>query len=208
MVDIGNGATFREEHVRAHITLGGISVYTPNVLSFSVNRSRKQMCATFSASLKINYTDLSVITGSRVVIRAGTDRGMDTIFTGYVEKASISPIRTDASKVNLSISGRDVFARLDGKTVTRRAADTSLPLFAVVSSVTRRSKHPVERFKTRVYSSERHTIIGLPDDLSVVKTAPLQGLNREMSNRIIGGLEISKMPSSDSNTSNTSNSTS
>jgi len=188
-------ATLNTQTVRARVTVGGLSVYTPDVVSFNVTRSRKQMCANFSASLKVGHASLTAVNGSTVTIAAGSDGVLITIFTGVVEKASINPIRSDASKVMLNISGRDVLMRLEGKNITRRATDTGLPLFATVNSITRHDVQKMQKFATRINSNTQKVIPELGDFPNVTIPEAFRSvppINKSRSDKTIGVLSVEK----------------
>lgn len=112
--------------VRARITVGSISVSTPFILSFNVNKARGQV-GTFSAKLKVKGTVLSSqIIASAVKIEAGEGGPTNTIFTGVVKHVSIQPCWDDPTYVNMDISGEDWLSLLQGKKYTRRVtADTA-----------------------------------------------------------------------------------
>jgi len=117
-------ATIEREPIRAAITIGNISISTPDVVSFNVKKSRGQMAATFSASVKMDAALMSnnstTLVTNGVVIEAGLRGREKTIFTGSVHKCTINPIRTDASKVMVSLSGKDVMAVMEGQKINRR----------------------------------------------------------------------------------------
>ena len=112
--------------VRARISLGSISVSTPYILGFNVNKARGQV-GTFSAKLKVKGTVLSSqIIASAVKIEAGEGGPNNTIFTGVVKHVSISPCWDDPTYVTMDISGEDWLSLLQGKKYTRRVtADTA-----------------------------------------------------------------------------------
>lgn len=106
--------------VRAKIKVGGITVETPFIQSFTVNKARNQV-STFNASLKVEAGQLSGgATGGDVEIWAGAGSASNKIFTGILKHANISPCWDDPGYVLLSISGVDVLSRLVGKKYTRR----------------------------------------------------------------------------------------
>jgi len=116
-------ATIEREPIRATITIGNTSISTPDVVSFNVKKSRGQMAATFSASVKMDAASMDSSTAlvtNGVVIEAGLKGKEKTIFTGSVHKCTINPIRTDASKVMVSLSGKDVMAVMEGQKINRR----------------------------------------------------------------------------------------
>lgn len=111
-----------QKKIRAKIELGiGLTVETPFILSFNVNKSRGQI-GTFSASLKVSGADVSGnLAGGSVAISAGVNSASTPIFFGIVKRATISPCFEDPSYVIINISGSDVRTLLDGKKYTRRS---------------------------------------------------------------------------------------
>lgn len=106
--------------IRAKITVGSLTVQTPFIRSFNVNKARGQI-STFSAVLKVPHDTLSdSMTGGSVIIEAGVDSPGNKIFTGMVKQAKISPCWDDPYYVDLSISGVDRLFQLQGKKFTRR----------------------------------------------------------------------------------------
>lgn len=110
--------------VNAKIEVGSISVETPFIQSFSVNKTRGQS-STFSASLKVSATTMSSVSGGDVKIYAGVLGGTKLIYTGIVKSASLSPCWDDPGYVFLNISGTDVLSLLQGKKYTRRCIASS-----------------------------------------------------------------------------------
>ena len=111
--------------VRATVTVCNISVSTPYIQSFNVTKTREQP-STFSASLKVSHSSLGdVLAGGNAKIEAGTEGGgTNTIFTGIVKQAKISPCFDDPTFVILTVSGSDVLSLLAGKKYTRRCRAT------------------------------------------------------------------------------------
>ena len=140
---------FNQVKIRATISVGGVIISTPDILSFSVTRTRGQMCATFQASVKVPG-DAGFSAGGKIVISANAG----TIFTGYVKKMSISPSKTDSSHVIVNISGRDALSVLEGGVFSRRVSATKMARFGVISSVTQRNESYKERFPAKVWSSD------------------------------------------------------
>lgn len=106
----------------------GLTAVTPpldpdgnHILSFNVDKARGQI-SSFSASLKVLHSNVtsSAILGDTITISAGTSTVRNTIFTGIVRKATITPCRDDPAYVILNLSGNDVMSRLEGKKFTRR----------------------------------------------------------------------------------------
>jgi len=140
--------------VRAEVIFNGISVVTPDILSFNVRRSRGQASATFSASLKVPHHELisSTRTGrdANVIIKAGEGSPSNTIFTGYVYRISVNPSRTDSSYAIINISGKDVLSVLEGQNITRRVPARQLAKWGAITSIlTKRDKFK-ERFPLKI----------------------------------------------------------
>ncbi len=128
-----------QEKIRASITVGGTTYTTPDVQSFSVNKSRQSLSATFSASIAIGTSEAAGISGDEVVIKAGLLGSETTIFTGVVRNASINPFWDDPSKVVLQISGNDIMYILDDKKFSRRAVTEGLSTWAEITGIARRN---------------------------------------------------------------------
>lgn len=141
--------TFDQVRIRATIEVGGTTISTPNILSFSVTRARGQMCATFQASVKIQG-GVGFGTGGKIIISANAGK----IFTGYVKKMSITPSKTDSSYVIVNMSGRDVLSVFEGGTFSRRVDATKMARFGVISSVVQRNESYKERFPAKVWDNE------------------------------------------------------
>lgn len=193
-------ASIQGQKVRAQITIGGIVVVTPNVVSFNVTRSRKQMAATFSASLKLPYS-ISQDIGADIVIKAGLKGRMNTVFTGTVEKSTINPIRTDASMVMLSISGRDVLAVLDGQKINRRVKTyrdgrTPPERWGVVNSVIKHDTSKMEKFPIYVNDKKPKVVQNIPN-MPIVETPPAYRMDndvkRDRDEVTYGGITITKV---------------
>lgn len=153
-------AELTKQKIRAEILFGGMTIETPNVMSFNVRRARGQMCATFSASVKVSSSITATdIDASEIIIKAGSEGNLKTIFTGKIFKCTATPIRTDASKIMLNLSGKDVLHRLEGQKINRRVTtyrDGTTPpqRWGVVTSVTRENTPIKQKFKTKVASHE------------------------------------------------------
>jgi len=143
-------------------------VETPDVISFSVRRARKQMTATFSASLKIGQNDLVTSpTNSNIEIWAGYKSNLKLVFTGIVEKCVIQPVKSDASKVILNISGRDSMSTLEGQKINRRlktyrSGSGPAERWAVVTGITARSTPRLEKFKEKLIDAQPKAILNMP----------------------------------------------
>jgi len=135
--------------IRAEIIFNGISVVTPNILSFNVRKSRGQPSATFSASLKVPHSELvstDVGQNANVVIKAGEDYPRNTIFTGYVYRMSINPSRTDSSYAIVNISGKDVLSVMEGQNITRRVPARQLAKWGSITGILAKRDKFKERF--------------------------------------------------------------
>jgi hypothetical protein len=109
--------------IRARITIGGLVVVTPYILSFNVNLVRGQV-GTFDASVKVPYDESGDITGNNIVIEAGEGSPKNTIFTGTVKEAKISPVFQDPLYVLINMRGDDLLSELVNKKFTRRCKAT------------------------------------------------------------------------------------
>lgn len=110
--------------IRAKIEIGSLTVETPYILSFNVNKQRGSL-SSFSAKLKVSHSTVNgPISGSEIKIYAGSSENMKLIFTGIVENMQITPVFDDPAYVNLNLSGNDVRRLLNGKKFTRRCRST------------------------------------------------------------------------------------
>ena len=175
------------------------NIETPNVLSFNVSRSRKQMSATFSASIKIFPENLEGSTSGNSTIRifAGEKGSLHKIFTGIVEKCVIQPVRSDASKIILNMSGRDTFSVMEGQKINRRlrTAGQDLERWGVVTSIKTKSITRREEFKEKIVDNVTQAIQNMPGNF--IETTPdafrlKTYINRGLPNGTVGGLEINK----------------
>jgi hypothetical protein len=121
--------------VRATISVGGITVKTPYVVSFNVNRARGQI-SSFSATLKVPYSSLDDAVGGEVTIDAGPAGSENRIFTGICRNSNVTPCRDDPSYVLLTISGNDILSELQGKKITRRCK-SSLSTWVSINNIVR-----------------------------------------------------------------------
>lgn len=119
--------------VRATVSVGGMSISTPYVLSFNVRKARGQI-STFDASLKVGHDNASgLTTGGEISIKAGSMNSQKLIFTGIVRTAKITPCWDDPNYAILTLSGNDVLSLLQGKKYTRRCR-ASQGQFCVITS--------------------------------------------------------------------------
>lgn len=133
--------------IRAKVTVGGLTVKTPFITRFTVNKTRGNP-STFSASLKVKATGkigtLSCTsTPTYIKIEAGGGVGsggtasLKTIFSGIVQQATISPVFDDPTYVLLNISGSDILSTLRGKKYSRRSTATESSWVSIDSVVRR-----------------------------------------------------------------------
>jgi len=185
--------TLDNQAVRAEISIGNLgTIKTPNVVSFSVRKARNQMCATFQASIKVDSDELSStkeILSTEIVIKAGLKNRLKTIFTGKIYNCVINPVRTDASKVILNLTGKDVLSRLEGQKINRRIKTyrdgTNPPeRIGYITSILRKNVPIRQKFPTKIFSDDPVASNYLPDE-RVVKTLKAyveQEVNRAMEN--------------------------
>lgn len=164
-------ASIRGQRVRAKITIEGMtSILTPNVVSFNVSKARGQMSASFSASVKVSHDDLATTINNNIEIEAGTlEGGLIKIFTGLIERVVVSPVRTDASKVMLNLSGRDVLSVLEGQKINRRvttykSGDGPPQRWGAVTGVLRHNTSRLERLPIRINSDTTKAVQQLPQN--------------------------------------------
>jgi len=164
-------ATLDKQPIRAEINIGDAYIIrTPNVMSFNVTRTRGQASAQFSASVKVDYGDISSsssLINSEVIIKAGeaTSFGsLPTVFTGLIYKCVVNPIRTDASKVILNVTGQDVLSILNGQKINRRLVtrrDGSIPAqrWGMVNSIVKQHTPTRQKFPDKVYSKNPVVVV-------------------------------------------------
>ncbi|MHA2218199.1 MAG: hypothetical protein ACXACY_19860 [Candidatus Hodarchaeales archaeon] len=202
-------ATLEKQAIRAKILIGSsLEIRTPDVVSFNVQRSRGQMAATFSASVKVPYdqiTSATVYTESEIVIQAGRSTSfsnLDTIFTGIIYKAVINPVRTDASKLMLNLNGRDTLSVLEGQKINRRLTTTYKSESAVqerwgiVNNIVKQNTPTRQQFQQKAYTKNPMAVIDwkgthhiTTPDAYRLETNP----NRKREAEIKGGLVAEKV---------------
>jgi len=186
----------KKETIRATISFGvsnqTIVINTPDVMSFNVNRTRGQMCATFNASVKVpaSFVDDKSSSGSLlsdVVIKTTVDGLTRTIFTGKVYRCTVTPIFTDASKIMLNLSGKDTFCIMEGQKINRRVksyktgdgSTTTTPpdIWGVVTGITRDNSPLRATFPPKIISATPKAVTELPRT-EVVRT--LRAYDRDL----------------------------
>ena len=172
-------ATLDKQPIRAVIEIGNnITVQTPDITSFRVTRSRGQSSATFSASVKLPNDEVRNVANfadSKLVIKAGASRtffGLNTIFTGIIYKCIVNPIRTDASKVMLNLTGKDTLSILEGQKINRRLVtrrDGTVPpqRWGIVSNIVKQHTPVRQRFPVKVYQPDPTVVIDWEGDYNV-----------------------------------------
>jgi hypothetical protein len=130
------------EKIRAIIQIGDKEFVTPDIKSFNVTRSRSSLAATFSASIEVPITQ-KFATGQDIVIKAGTQGNLQTIFTGSVRSVTVNPAFERATNYIITLSGADKFQELEGKNISRRQRTRSAQTFAAITSVTKRPQRGI-----------------------------------------------------------------
>ncbi|KKN11072.1 hypothetical protein LCGC14_1030170 [marine sediment metagenome] len=130
------------EKIRAVIQIGDKEFVTPDIKSFNVTRSRSSLAATFSASIEVPITQ-KFATGTQVVIKAGTEGDLQTIFTGSVRSVTVNPAFEKATSYIITLSGADKFQELEGKNISRRQRTRAVQTFAAITSVTKRPQRGI-----------------------------------------------------------------
>ena len=191
-------ATLEKQKVRAEIIFGDITVRTPDVVSFSVNRARNQVSASFSASVRIGYTEIgssTEILAETIVIRAGVQNSLKTVFTGKIEKCVVNPVRADASKVILNLSGKDVLAVLEGQKINRRLktyrdGDTPPERWGVVTNIVKHNTPVIQKFKEKIFDDKPKVTNRLPQ-FPLYKTPDAFVVNKDTPSKVYGGIVVS-----------------
>jgi hypothetical protein len=162
------------EKIRSEIQIGDKTFVTPDIKSFNVTRSRSSLAATFSASIEVPITQ-KFATGTEIVIRAGTEGNLQTIFTGSVRSVTVNPAFERATSYVITLSGADKFQELEGKNISRRQRTRAAQTFAAITSVTPRPQKGISyEVKVGGGSSSAAKITGpntlLPENSKVVTT--------------------------------------
>jgi len=165
--------------IRAKVTVGRLTVVTPFITRFTVNKNRGQV-STFSASLKIPAGSIAgSISGDNVEIMAGKNSAK-TIFSGIVQQANISPVFEDPTYVLLNISGSDILSTLRGKKYSRRSTATESSWVSIDSVV--RQGFRSGKFAARLVDGEKvdttETSTGGIDTVSLLPESDVQGNTR------------------------------
>lgn len=199
--------TFEKHLVRSVIEIGNaLTISTPDVISFNVSRRRGQMSATFSASIRVPHTFLDTavdLVADNIVIRAGHSGVLNTVFTGWIYQCVVNPIRTDASKVMLNITGHDVLHILEGQHVNRRATtwrDGERPpeRWGVVNNIIKEHSPLNKKFPTKLYTPENVFVPTLTHTHHVITPDPFatkKEVTRGGEYKVYGGIDAAVVPS-------------
>jgi hypothetical protein len=146
------------EKIRAELDFGGELVFaTPDIESFSVQRSRQQLAATFNASISVP-ADVIFPAGQDVTIKAGTLGNLKTLFTGKVLSIDVSPTYEDATSYVVNLSGQDVFHELEGHTFSRRQRTRGQSNFAAITGIASRNPQKGVSYEKRIGNGGSHRL--------------------------------------------------
>lgn len=160
-----------QESIRAAVTVGNVTISTPWVKSFNVQKTRGKLTATFTASIELDGTTITANAGeinSKVVIQTAVNGVWRKIFTGFLKKVNIGPAFEHAGWFNITLSGDDSMFLLEGRKFSRRLQITTLPEYAVITSrLTPSVTAPQRYLQTNIYrfdlTSGMAKIITAPD---------------------------------------------
>ena len=113
--------------------MSGVTIRTPYVKSFSVDKTRGRLSTTFSASVEI-LASSAFVAGSDIVISAGQKGNEQKIFTGMVKSVTTQPSFDKAGYFILSMSGVDKLGDLEGKTFSRRIKSDGFNSFVSIDN--------------------------------------------------------------------------
>lgn len=130
------------EQIRARVVINDSVIFeTPDVLSFSVNKSRSSNIGTFSVTIEApSNTSFGTPTGTngRIQIFAGTKLSYLTkgpVFTGRIRSMRPQPTPGKPNYFTLSLQGDDIMAQLQNKRFSRRLPTDGPGLFVVITGV-------------------------------------------------------------------------
>jgi hypothetical protein len=132
-------ATITREKIRARVTFAdNVQVETPYIKSFSVNRQRGQLSANFSTTIEVDLNEIGLdATASNLVIEAGTENNLITIFTGEIRQVTIEPSWDKPELSVLQMSGNDVMINLEGRSFSRRVQWENSGIWAKITNIDR-----------------------------------------------------------------------
>ena len=155
---MANCANITLEKIRAELDFGDSLVFsTPDIESFSVQRSRQQLASTFSASIKVP-ADIVFPVGQDVTIRAGTLGNLKTLFTGKVLSIQVNPTFDDATRYVVSLSGQDRFKEIEGQTFSRRQRTRAQSTFAAITGISSRNPQKGVSYEKRIGNGGTHRL--------------------------------------------------
>ncbi len=146
------------EKIRAEIDFGGqLKFETPEIQSFTVNKSRTSLASTFSASIEVPATTIFPI-GQDVTIKAGIAGDLKPLFTGRVFNITVNPSFEKAITYVVNLSGADRFHDLEGHTFSRRQRTRGQTTFAAITGITFRSPQRGISVEKRIGTGGTHQI--------------------------------------------------
>lgn len=153
------------EKIRAEIDFGGLLKFeTPDIQSFTVNKSRTSLASTFSASIEVPATTIFPI-GQDVTIKAGVEGNLITIFTGRVFNITVNPSFEKATTYVINLSGSDRFFDLEGHTFSRRQRTRGQTTFAAITGVTTKVPQKGISLEKRIGTGGTHRITSTDTNL-------------------------------------------
>ncbi len=153
------------EKIRAEIDFGGsLKFETPEIQSFTVNKSRTSLASTFSASIEVPATTIFPI-GQDVTIKAGLEGDLKTLFTGRVLNITVNPSFEKATTYVVNLSGSDRFFDLEGHTFSRRQRTRGQTTFAAITGVTSRPPQKGISVEKRIGTGGTHRITSTDTNL-------------------------------------------
>lgn len=139
------------ETLRARVTIGDLVKETPYVRSFSINRTRGNISASFTCVVRLKASELSQITTDAptgdlfndrhsIIIEVSVDgEGYKKLFTGLIKRLSIRKDYEFYNSYFVDLSGVDVFQVIEGRTFTRRIKNDGVGPFAVITGLFRKA---------------------------------------------------------------------
>lgn len=124
-------ATVTQEKIRARIDIGGVSIRTPYVKAFNVDKNRTNLINTFSATIEI-YAGVRLYVGSDIEIYHSVNGNEKKIFTGEIRTITTQPSFDKAGYFILNMSGVDKMGVLEGRTFSRRLRSDGFSLFVSI----------------------------------------------------------------------------
>jgi hypothetical protein len=158
-------ATITREKIRAKVSFAGISIETPYIKSFNVNRQRGQISSTFSTTLEVPIEEINNMTVAEdLTIEAGTEGNLIQIFTGEIRQLTIEPSWDKPEYFILQMSGNDIMIELEGRSFTRRIQWENSGIWAKITSIERVSqKRGASSLDRKIPRKGGKTIVRFPD---------------------------------------------